>query len=59
MLFKTAGERDIVFEKYGAIEGLKQNMDKLAEYLKKMKRQVVNDTIEILILQEILCPTIR
>jgi len=35
-LFKTAEKRDIIFEKYGAIEGLKQNMDKLAEYLKKI-----------------------
>lgn len=33
MLFKTAEERDQVVEKYGAVEGLKQNMDKLGEYL--------------------------
>jgi hypothetical protein len=36
MLFKTAEERDQVVEKYGAVEGLKQNMDKLGEYLAKV-----------------------
>jgi uncharacterized protein YndB with AHSA1/START domain len=36
MLFKTAAERDQVVEKYGAIEGLKQNMDKLEAYLTKI-----------------------
>jgi hypothetical protein len=36
-LFRTAAERDYVVEKHGAIEGLKQNMDKLGEYLAKMR----------------------
>ena len=36
MLFKTAEERDQVVKKYGAVEGLKQNMDKLGEYLAKV-----------------------
>jgi len=35
MLFPTAELRNAVVEKYGAVEGLKQNMDKLAEYLMK------------------------
>ena len=33
MLFTTAEQRNTVAEKHGAVEGLKQNMDKLAEYL--------------------------
>jgi len=33
MLFETAQQRNQVVEKYGAVEGLKQNMDKLGEYL--------------------------
>ncbi len=37
MLFPTAKQRNLVAEKYGAVEGLKQNMDKLAEYLAKTK----------------------
>ena len=37
MLFPTAKQRNFVAEKYGAVEGLKQNMDKLAEYLAKTK----------------------
>ena len=36
MLFTTAEERNQVAGKYGAVEGLKQNMDKLAGYLTKM-----------------------
>jgi uncharacterized protein YndB with AHSA1/START domain len=36
MLFMTAEQRNMVAEKYGAVEGLKQNMDKLGEYLAKM-----------------------
>jgi hypothetical protein len=36
MLFTTAEERNLVAEKYGAVEGLKQNMEKLAEYLAKI-----------------------
>lgn len=35
-LFNTAAERDYVIEKHGAVEGLKQNLDKLGEYLAKM-----------------------
>ena len=35
MLFPTAELRKAVVEKYGAVEGLKQNMDKLAEYITK------------------------
>lgn len=35
-LFKTKAERDEVVEKYGAIEGMKQNMDRLENYLAKM-----------------------
>jgi uncharacterized protein YndB with AHSA1/START domain len=35
MLFKTAEERDQVAEKYGAVEGLGQTLDKLGEYLAK------------------------
>ncbi len=37
MLFPTAEQRNFVAGKYGAVEGLKQNMDKLAEYLAKTK----------------------
>lgn len=36
MLFKAAKERDQVVEKYGAVKGLKQNMDKLEANLAKM-----------------------
>jgi uncharacterized protein YndB with AHSA1/START domain len=36
MLFETAQQRNQVVEKYGAVKGLKQNMDKLGEYLTKM-----------------------
>jgi uncharacterized protein YndB with AHSA1/START domain len=36
MLFKTAEQRNQVVKKYRAVEGLKQNMDKLEEYLAKM-----------------------
>lgn len=35
MLFDSAQERNEVAEKYGAVEGLKQNMDKLEIYLQK------------------------
>ncbi len=34
MLFNTAKERNEVVEKFGAVNGLKQNMDKLGEYLR-------------------------
>lgn len=37
MVFKTAEERNAVVEKHGAVEGLNQNMDKLAMYLSKVK----------------------
>lgn len=36
MLFESAKERDAVAEKHGAVEGLKQNVDKLEEYLTKI-----------------------
>ena len=36
MLFTTAEHRNEVVEKYNAVEGLNQNMDKLAAYLLKM-----------------------
>ncbi len=36
MLFTTAEQRNMVAEKYGAVEGLKQNMDKLGEYLARI-----------------------
>lgn len=36
MLFPTKEERDMVVEKYGAIEGNNQTMNKLEAYLKKM-----------------------
>ena len=36
MLFTTAEERNLVSEKYGAIEGLKQNMEKLRKCLAKI-----------------------
>ena len=38
MLFTTAEQRNLVAEKYGAVEGLKQNMDKLGEYLAKISK---------------------
>ena len=34
MLFNAAKERNEVVEKFGAVEGLKQNMEKLDEYLR-------------------------
>lgn len=37
MLFETAQQRNQVVEKYGAVKGLKQNMDKLGEYLAKRR----------------------
>ena len=37
MLFKTADERKVVVEKYGALEGQKQHLDKLDAYLVKMQ----------------------
>lgn len=36
MLFETEKARDAVISKYNAAEGLKQNLDKLGEYLMKM-----------------------
>lgn len=36
MVFKSKGERDMVVEKHGAIEGNKQMMDRLEEYLAKL-----------------------
>jgi uncharacterized protein YndB with AHSA1/START domain len=36
-LFKSAAERDRVVEEYGAIEGGKQTLDRLAEHLAKMR----------------------
>ena len=36
-LFATATERDRVIEEFGAIEGAKQTLDRLAEYLAKQK----------------------
>ena len=37
MLFKKAEERKEVVEKYGALEGQKQHLDKLEAYLAKMQ----------------------
>lgn len=37
MVFKTKERRDIVVAKYGAIEGNRQTMNKLEEYLKTMQ----------------------
>ena len=36
MLVTRAEGRNLVAEKYGSVEGLKQNMDKLGEYLAKI-----------------------
>jgi uncharacterized protein YndB with AHSA1/START domain len=36
MLFETSKLRDAVIDKHNAAEGLKQNLDKLGEYLLKM-----------------------
>jgi uncharacterized protein YndB with AHSA1/START domain len=36
MLFRTAAERDLVVEQYGAIEGGIQHLQRLADYLAKM-----------------------
>ena len=36
MLFRTAAERDLVVEQYGAIEGGIQHLQRLADYLEKM-----------------------
>lgn len=38
MLFKKAEERKVVVEKYGALEGQKQHLDKLEAYLAKMQK---------------------
>ncbi|WP_061249704.1 SRPBCC family protein [Leptospira alstonii] len=38
MLFKTAEQRNETVEKYGAVEGLNQTMDRLVEYLAKQKK---------------------
>jgi uncharacterized protein YndB with AHSA1/START domain len=40
MLFPTAAERDRTAEKFGAIEGQKQTMNRLEEYLAKMQNDV-------------------
>jgi uncharacterized protein YndB with AHSA1/START domain len=37
MVFNTQEEKDIVVEKYGAIEGNKQTMDRLESYLSNLK----------------------
>ncbi|EMO29449.1 putative toxin-antitoxin system, toxin component [Leptospira interrogans serovar Bataviae str. HAI135] len=37
MLFNTVQQRNETVEKYGAIEGLNQTMDRLVEYLAKQK----------------------
>jgi len=39
MLFKTAEERKVVVEKYGALEGQKQHLDKLDAYLAKQIKE--------------------
>lgn len=44
MLFETAQQRNMVVEKYGAVEGLKQNMDKLAGYLAAMQERELTQT---------------
>jgi uncharacterized protein YndB with AHSA1/START domain len=36
MLFPTAAERDRTIEKFGALEGQKQTLNRLEEYLAKM-----------------------
>ena len=38
MLFQKAEERKVVVEKYGALEGQKQHLDKLEAYLAKMQK---------------------
>ncbi|MBI3993767.1 MAG: SRPBCC domain-containing protein [Candidatus Lambdaproteobacteria bacterium] len=38
-LFSSAAERDRVVEEYGAIEGGKQHLERLGEYLARMSRQ--------------------
>jgi uncharacterized protein YndB with AHSA1/START domain len=40
MLFRTAGERDAVVEKYNALEGAKQHLDRLGEQLEKMQTMI-------------------
>ena len=35
-LFKTAAERAYVVEKFNAVQGMNENMDRLVEYLKKV-----------------------
>jgi len=40
MLFPTAGERDAVVEKYNALEGAKQHLDRLGEQLEKMQTMI-------------------
>jgi uncharacterized protein YndB with AHSA1/START domain len=48
MLFKTKEERDLVVEKYGAVEGNKQTMDRLEEFLAKMDtsdREIVSTRV--------------
>jgi len=37
MLFESVAERDFVVEKYGAIEGGNQTLDRLAEYLEEVR----------------------
>ena len=36
MVFDSAADRDVVVKEYGAIEGGKQTLGRLAEYLTKM-----------------------
>ena len=40
MLFRTAGERDAVVEKYHALEGANQHLDRLGEQLEKMQTMI-------------------
>ncbi len=44
MVFKSAADRDQVVKEYGAIEGGKQTLQRLAEYLPKMEAFVISRT---------------
>jgi uncharacterized protein YndB with AHSA1/START domain len=42
MLFPTAGERDAVVQKYNAVEGANQHLDRLGEQLEKMQTMITS-----------------
>lgn len=54
MIFKTKEAKDLVVEKYGAIEGNRQTMNRLEEYLEDCDRSYLDDSMRKLNITRIL-----